>query len=239
MDLEPMLSLQNVETAYGHIKALKGISLEVPKGAIVTLLGANGAGKTTTLRTISGILTPVKGAITFEGKRVDRVPPERIVRRGLCQVPEGRELFPQLTVHENLLMGAYTRRDGDAIKRDLARTMDYFPILRERQKQMAGTLSGGEQQMLAIGRALMARPRLLMLDEPSLGLAPLIVEEIFGIIKRINEEGTTILLVEQNAGMALSIAAYGYVLETGQVALSGPAADLLRDDQVRRSYLGG
>jgi len=233
-----LLSLTNVETYYGSIRALKGVSLDVPEGQTVTLLGANGAGKTTTLKTISGITPAARGAIAFMGQRIDRMAPEKIVRLGISHVPEGRQVFKDLTVTENLKMGAYTRKGRRDIEASLQRVYAYYPILRERRHQMAGTLSGGEQQMLAIGRALMARPRLLLLDEPSLGLAPKLVEEIFQIIKTINQEGMTVLLVEQNANKALQVAHYGYVLETGRMTLMDEAKKLLQNDHVRRSYLG-
>jgi branched-chain amino acid transport system ATP-binding protein len=234
----PLLSVEGIETFYGGIQALKGVSLAVPEGSIVTLLGANGAGKSTTLKSISGLVPPARGTVTFSGRRIDGLPSEKIVRLGISHVPEGRELFPELTVLENLKMGAYTRTDRRAVGRGLERVQAHFPILAERRLQLAGTLSGGEQQMLAIGRALMAEPRLMLLDEPSLGLAPMLVEEIFRIIREIHDRGTTVLLVEQNANKALSIADYGYVLETGTVSLAGDSRQLLRDDHIRRSYLG-
>jgi branched-chain amino acid transport system ATP-binding protein len=235
---EPLLALDGVETFYGSIQALRGVSFKVPEGSIVTLLGANGAGKSTTLRCISGLVSPARGTVSFRGRRIDGLPSETIVRLGISHVPEGRELFPELTVLENLKMGAYARRDKRAIHRALERVSACFPILAERRSQFAGTLSGGEQQMLAIGRAIMAEPTLMLLDEPSLGLAPRLVEEIFRIIREIHASGTTVLLVEQNANKALSIADYGYVLETGTVSLAGDSQQLLRDDRVRRSYLG-
>ena len=234
----PLLTVDGLETFYGSIQALKGVSFEVPEGSIVTLLGANGAGKSTTLKSISGLVPPARGTVTFTGRRIDGLPSEQIVRLGISHVPEGRELFPELTVLENLKMGAYTRTEKPAIERSLEQVQAHFPILAERRLQLAGTLSGGEQQMLAIGRALMAEPRLLLLDEPSLGLAPMLVEEIFRIIREIHDNGTTVLLVEQNANKALSIADYGYVLETGTVSLAGDSRQLLRDDHVRRAYLG-
>jgi branched-chain amino acid transport system ATP-binding protein len=234
----PLLTVDGLETFYGSIQALKGVSFEVPEGSIVTLLGANGAGKSTTLKSISGLAPSARGTVTFTGRRIDGLPSEQIVRLGISHVPEGRELFPELTVLENLRMGAYTRTDKRAVERSLEQAQAHFPILAERRLQLAGTLSGGEQQMLAIGRALMAEPRLLLLDEPSLGLAPMLVEEIFRIIREIHDNGTTVLLVEQNANKALSIADYGYVLETGTVSLAGDSRQLLRDDHVRRSYLG-
>ncbi len=234
-----MLNVSDLHVAYGPVLAVRGISLAVPKGQIVALLGANGAGKSSTLRTISGLLRPANGTIEFEGRRIDRVSPERIVQLGISQVPEGRQIFTELTVMENLRLGAYTRRDRDGIKRDLDRTFTYFPVLGERRGQTAALLSGGEQQMLAIGRALMAKPSLLLLDEPSLGLAPMLVREICRIVKAINEEeGLTILLVEQNANLALEIANEAYVLETGQVVLEGSAEELRGNEAVRRSYLG-
>lgn len=235
-----MLHARNVETFYGIIQALRGVSVDVPTGAIVTLLGANGAGKSTLLKTVVGLLEdqPEKGSVEFSGKDITRWDAEDVVRLGMSLVPEGREVFPELTVHENLMMGAYTRGDRDGVREDYDRVISHFPVLAQRGKQLAGTLSGGEQQMLGIGRALMARPKLLMLDEPSLGLAPKLVKEIFEIIKSINEQGTTILLVEQNAKMALSIAHYGYVLETGRIVLSGTTEDLLANEDVREFYLG-
>lgn len=233
-----MLTINNVETYYGNIRALKGVSLTVPEGSTVTLLGANGAGKSTTLKTISGLVPAASGTIEFMNQRIDRLAPERIVRLGISHVPEGREVFKELSVAENLKMGAYTRRDKREITASYELVYTLYPVLKERRLQLAGTLSGGEQQMLAIGRALMGRPKLLLLDEPSLGLAPKLVEEIFSIIQRINREGVTVLLVEQNANKALGIAEYGYVLETGRIALEDEAARLLQNDHVRRSYLG-
>ncbi len=234
-----MLKVRDIYTAFGPIMALRGISLEVPEGSIVALLGANGAGKSTTLRTISGLVHPVKGNIDFLGRSIEKRSPEEVVEMGISQVPEGRQIFFELTVLENLQLGSYVRRDRQGIRKDLERIFQYFPILGERRKQMAGTLSGGEQQMLAIGRAVMARPRLLLLDEPSLGLAPIIVQDIFEIIKVLNQnEGLTILLVEQNARLALGIAQYGYVLETGRVVLEDSGDNLRKDEDVRRSYLG-
>lgn len=233
-----MLSVKGIETYYGSIKALKGVNIDIPEGHIVTLLGANGAGKSTTLKTISGLLKPARGTIEFDGKRIDGLQPEKIVRLGISQVPEGREIFPDMSTKENLEMGAYSRRDKPLIKKDMGRVFEYFPILRERQSQTAGTLSGGEQQMLAIGRALMSRPRLLLLDEPSLGLAPFLVEEIFSIIEQINREGTTILLVEQNANMALQISHYGYIMETGTINMASEAENLMANEEVTKSYLG-
>jgi branched-chain amino acid transport system ATP-binding protein len=234
----PLLSVEGLETFYGNIQALKGIAFQVPIGSIVTLLGANGAGKSTTLKSISGLVPAAQGTVTFMGQSIERLASERIVRLGIAHVPEGRELFPELTALENLKMGAYTRRDKHEMQAGLERVYTHFPILAERRSQLAGTLSGGEQQMLAIGRALMAHPKLMLLDEPSLGLAPKLVEEIFRIIHEIHASGTTVLLVEQNANKALSIADYGYVLETGKIALAGASQQLLGNDHVRRLYLG-
>ncbi len=234
----PILELRGVHTFYGSIEALKGVSLAVGAGEIVTLLGANGAGKTTTLRSINGLNHPRRGEIRFQGEDITRTPPHEIVRRGISQSPEGRKLFPRMTVLENLEMGAFQRADREEIREDMERVFALFPRLAERRHQKAGTLSGGEQQMCAIGRALMARPKLLMLDEPSMGLAPLFVERIFETIIEINRQGTPILLVEQNALMALEVAHRGYVLETGRVVLEGTAAELRRDEQVRKAYLG-
>jgi branched-chain amino acid transport system ATP-binding protein len=234
-----MLELRNVETFYGNIMALKGINLSVNEGEIITLIGANGAGKSTTLMTICGIVPPRRGEILFMGKPIHRVEPHEIVALGVSQVPEGRRIFPLLTVTENLAMGAFLRNDGREIARDMEYIFSLFPILKERRHQQGGTLSGGEQQMLAISRALMARPSLLLLDEPSLGLAPLISQLIFRIIQQINEERrTTILLVEQNASMALRIAHRGYVMENGRITLEGSAEDLLDNEEVKRAYLG-
>ena len=231
-----LLQVEQLHVAYGGIEALKGIDFEVQEGAIVTLLGANGAGKTTTLRTISGLLRPRAGSIVFDGRRIDRLPPHEMAAIGIAHVPEGRRIFPRMTVRENLLMGAYHRRDNT--DDDIDRVHELFPVLRERSSQDGGTLSGGEQQMLAIGRALMSRPRLLLLDEPSMGLAPMIVTRIFEIIREINERGTTVLLVEQNAAQALRLASRGYVLETGQVVISDDSAALMADDRIRAAYLG-
>jgi len=233
-----VLELNGIDAAYGPRQVLHGVSLSVAKGQVVTLLGANGAGKTTTLRTISGLVAPARGAVLLEGRPIHRLSAERIVSLGIAQVPEGRQIFPTLTVRENLRMGGYTRRGGAELERDVGRVFEYFPILRERQRQLGGTLSGGEQQMLAIARGFLARPKVLLLDEPSHGLAPLIVREIFRIIKAINEAGMTIFLVEQDAGIALSVAHHGYVMETGRLVLEGPAASLRANDAVRRSYLG-
>jgi len=233
-----ILELHDVHTYYGSIQALKGISLDVSQGEIVTLLGANGAGKTTTLRSINGLNRPRQGSIRFEGQEITETPPHEIVARGIAQSPEGRRLFPRMTVLENLEMGAFQRTDRAGIKEDLERVFGLFPRLHERRSQKASTLSGGEQQMCAIGRALMARPRLLLLDEPSLGLAPIFVERIFEIVETINKQGTSILLVEQNALMALDAAHRGYVLETGRIVLADSAAALKRNEQVRKTYLG-
>ena len=234
-----MLKVDNIDVYYGAIHAIKGISIEVPKGEIVTLVGSNGAGKSTTLRTISGVMKPKNGTILFEDKNIVGVPAHKIVGMGLCQVPEGRHVFANMSVMENLELGAYLRNDKDGIARDLEDVFKKFPRLLERKDQISGTLSGGEQQMLAMGRALMSKPRLLLLDEPSMGLAPLLVKEIFNIIKEINESGTTVLLVEQNANMALSIADKAYVLETGRIALAGTAQELASSEAVRKAYLGG
>ena len=234
-----MLRVTDIHAAYGPILALHGVSLEVAEGSIVTLLGPNGAGKSTTLRTISGLMHPTSGTIEFDGRRIDRLAAERIVSLGISQVPENRQLFAELTVLENLRLGSWGRHDRNGIKGDMEQVFAYFPILLQREKQVAGTLSGGEQQMLAIGRGLMARPRLLILDEPSLGLAPLVTREIFQIIKSINaKQKVTILVVEQNANLALEIAQHGYVLETGRVVLADTSANLQRSESVRRSYLG-
>jgi branched-chain amino acid transport system ATP-binding protein len=235
---EVILRLENVHTFYGTIEALKGISLEVHEGEIVTLIGANGAGKSTTLRSINGLNQPRDGTIVFQGKNITRRAPHDIVQMGISQSPEGRRLFPHMSVFENLEMGAFQRKDRSGIREDLDRVYGLFPRLAERKGQRGGTLSGGEQQMCAIGRALMARPKLLMLDEPSMGLAPIFVEKIFEIIGEINEQGTTILLVEQNALMALDAAQRGYVLETGRVALTDDAKNLRENEQVRKTYLG-
>jgi len=236
-----ILQVKNIETLYyGLIKALRGISLDIQEGTISVVLGANGAGKTTTLKTIMGLLEdqPDKGTIEFLGKRIDRMDAEDVVNLGITMVPEGREVFPELSVKENLQMGAYIRKDRKGIQEDLDLVIRYFPILKDRSGQQAGYLSGGEQQMLAIGRALMTRPKLLMLDEPSLGLSPILVREIFSIIQTINREGTTILLVEQNARMALSIAHFGYVLETGRIMLANTPQALMEDEDVKEFYLG-
>jgi len=236
---DPILKVSNVETWYGPIVAIRGVSFQVPQGSIVTILGANGAGKTTALRTICGVMDPQKGSIVFEGREIRGLDPDKVARRGISHVPEGREVFPFLSVHENLRMGAYTRHDAEGIAQDLAAVFHYFPVLRERVEQRAGSLSGGEQQMLAISRALMARPRLVLMDEPSLGLAPKLVKDIFDIIVRINRErGVTILLVEQNANMALQVADYGYVLEVGRIVMADTCARLMAKDDIREFYLG-
>ena len=233
-----MLKIESVAAAYGPVTALGGIDLAVASGELVCLIGANGAGKSSTLRAISGLLRPSAGRIVFEGREIQNLEPATILKSGIAHCPEGRRVFPHLTVHENLAMGAYVRRDRHAVAADIERVCSHFPILAERRRQMAGTLSGGEQQMLAIGRSLMSRPRLILLDEPSLGLAPAIVDATFAIIAGIRREGTTVLLVEQNAYRALRMADRGYVMETGRVVLEGRAADLLADDHVRRAYLG-
>ena len=236
---EPMLKIDNIDVYYGAIHALKGISLEVKEGEIVTLIGANGAGKSTTLRTISGLLKPKTGSITFLGQNIEGVRAHEIVKKGISQVTEGRRVFAEMTVMENLDLGAFVRKDKAGIQQDLKHVFELFPRLEERKNQSAGTLSGGEQQMLAMGRALMSRPKLLLLDEPSMGLAPLLIKEIFNIIVDINKSGTTVLLVEQNANMALSIANRAYVLETGRITLSGSAKELAASEDVRKAYLGG
>jgi branched-chain amino acid transport system ATP-binding protein len=235
---QPLLELQDVHSYYGNIHALKGISLTVDKGEIVTLIGANGAGKSTTLRTISGIIKPRQGAVRLAGERIDELPAHKVVERGVLQSPEGRRIFPRLSVQENLEMGAFTRTDKDGIAEDMQRVFGLFPRLKERTTQKGGTLSGGEQQMLAIGRALMGRPKVLLLDEPSMGLAPVLVEQIFSIIQDINKQGITILLVEQNALMALGIAHRGYVLQTGQIVLADSAQGLSENETVQKAYLG-
>jgi branched-chain amino acid transport system ATP-binding protein len=234
-----MLRLEDVAAGYGRVRVLLGVTLEVQRGELVCLVGANGAGKTTTLKTISGLLRPARGRIVFEGDEVQGRPPQEILRRGIAHCPEGRRVFPDLTVQENLAMGAYIRTDARAVAADLERVYAHFPVLAERRRQAAGTLSGGEQQMLAIGRALMARPRLLLFDEPSLGLAPAVVEATFRIIEDIRREGITVFMVEQNAYMALRMATRAYVMETGRITLAGPARALLDDPQVQRAYLGG
>jgi branched-chain amino acid transport system ATP-binding protein len=233
----PLLEVDDVHTFYGTIEALKGVSLTVEEGEIVTLIGANGAGKSTVLRTICGLNAPREGTVTFDGEEISSRPPQAIVGLGISHAPEGRHVFPRMTVRENLEMGAYLRRDKD-VASDLGRVYELFPRLQERQRQAAGTMSGGEQQMLAIGRAMMARPRLLLLDEPSMGLAPILVDRIYQTVKEINEQGTTILLVEQNANYALEVARRGYVLATGQVELSDSSESLRSDEDVQRAYLG-
>ncbi len=234
-----LLRVEEVETFYGRVQALRGVSLEVAERTIVALLGANGAGKSTVLNTISGLVDPAKGKIEFEGRNIVHTPPEKVVRLGIIQCPEGRRVFPHLTVLENLKMGGYScRKDQRKLQESFARVMGYFPRLEERKRQRAGTLSGGEQQMLAIARALVADPKLLMIDEASLGLAPIMVTEVFRMVQRINRDGRSILIVEQNAKMALAIAHYAYVLELGGIAVHGPSQDLLRDQRVTRCYLG-
>ena len=233
-----LLVVENLSVFYGSIEALRGVSLRVEEGEVVTLIGANGAGKTTTLRTISGLIEPKRGAIKFSGQAIQGWAPHRVVKSGLVQVPEGREIFANLSVDENLQLAAYLRHDKAAIRADRERALELFPRVRERLHQQAGTLSGGEQQMLAIARALVARPKLLMLDEPSLGLAPQLVRSIFQVIREINREGTTILLVEQNANMALHVANRAYVIEVGKIRMEGPAAELAKSDEVRKAYLG-
>ena len=232
------LEIRDLHVSYGGIRALKGIDLTVEEGQIVTLIGANGAGKSTTLRAISGLQKPQSGSILYGGEELVGLPAKEIVRRGIIHVPEGRRVFPDMTVAENLKIGAFLRKDKDGIASDMDYVYSLFPRLKERSWQPAGTLSGGEQQMLAVGRALMSRPKVLMMDEPSLGLAPLIVKDIFSIIRRVNADGITVLLIEQNANAALRIADYGYVLETGVIALTGPGEELLRNDSVREAYLG-
>jgi branched-chain amino acid transport system ATP-binding protein len=235
---EALLDVKDIHVFYGNIEAVKGMSFHVDKGEIVSLIGANGAGKTTTLRTVSGLLRPGEGAIFYEGQRIDLLPAHEIVGMGVAQSPEGRRIFPRMSVRENLDMGAFIRRDAAGQREDMDRIMDLFPILKERARQAAGTLSGGEQQMLAMGRALMARPRLLLLDEPSMGLAPIVVQTIFDTIRDINDQGMTVLLVEQNAAQALSLAHRGYVIETGKIVLEDEARALLENEQVRKAYLG-
>ena len=234
-----MLEVKNLKVHYGVIQAIKGISFEVNEGEVIALIGANGAGKTTTLQTITGMLKPSEGEIFFEGQDIVKVPGHKIVSMGMAHVPEGRRVFAELSVYENLKLGAYTRKDKNEIAESLAKVYKSFPRLEERKNQLAGTLSGGEQQMLAMGRALMSRPKLMMLDEPSMGLAPILVEQIFEIIQTLHKAGTTILLVEQNARMALSVADRGYVLETGRILKTAPAHTLLEDEDVKKAYLGG
>ncbi len=236
--MEQILKVENINVYYGAIHAIKGVSFHVDEGEIVTLIGANGAGKSTTLQTISGLLRSRTGSIEFCGENISKLPPHKIVEKGLAQVPEGRRIFLQMSVQENLDMGAYTQ-SGAGVGEDIERVFEQFPRLKERRRQIAGTLSGGEQQMLAIGRALMSRPKLLMLDEPSMGLAPILVEQIFEIIQSLHKSGTTILLVEQNAQMALSVADRAYVMETGAISLSGTGRELAESDQVKKAYLGG
>lgn len=239
MSAQPILRLANIESCYGPITAIRGITLDLMRGQIVTVLGANGAGKTSILKTISGVLDPLKGTVEFEGRKIQSMEPDKVVRLGISHVPEGREIFPFLSVRDNLKMGAYIRTDQHEVAADIEKAFNYFPVLRERQDQLAGQLSGGQQQMLAISRALMARPKVLLLDEPSLGLSPLLVKEIFAIIRRLNaEEGVSILLVEQNARMALETAHYGYVLEVGRVVKHDTCANLMQSDQIREFYLG-
>ncbi len=234
--MTPLLELKGVSASYGRIQALADIDLKVPAGAIIALLGSNGAGKTTTLNVISRVLTNMKGSILYRGERVDRRPSHQIVALGIAQVPEGRDVFPDMSVHENLLMGAHLRSNRKEIAQDMERVCGYFPILQARYKQKAGTLSGGEQQMLLIARALMARPDLLLLDEPSLGLSPLLVQQIFDIIRRLHKDGLTILLVEQNVALALAVSSYAYILENGEIAIEGHSRDLLADNSVHRTY---
>ena len=234
----PMLEVRDLRVAYGKIEAVKGISFSVDAGSVVTLIGGNGAGKTTTLRTLSGLLRPAAGEIVFEGTRIDGMPAHEIVQRGIAQSPEGRKIFPRMTVAENLELGAFTRRDRAGVEADQAHVYELFPVLGERSTQAAGTLSGGEQQMLAMGRAMMSRPRLLMLDEPSMGLSPIMMERIFSTIRTLKDAGTTILLVEQNAQAALTLADFGYVIETGTIALADEGRKLLGNEEVRKAYLG-
>jgi branched-chain amino acid transport system ATP-binding protein len=234
----PLLEIEDMHSYYGHIHALQGISLTVEEGEVVTLIGSNGAGKTTTLRSIHGILPPRRGRIIFDGEEIQGTPAHELIGKGIAQSPEGRKIFRRMTVLENLEMGAYHRSDASEVRQDMERVFDLFPRLKERTKQEAGTMSGGEQQMLAIGRALMSRPRLLLLDEPSMGLAPVLVERIFETVREINQQGTTILLVEQNANVALEIATRGYVLETGEIVISASAEELREDPTVREAYLG-
>jgi branched-chain amino acid transport system ATP-binding protein len=236
---EPLLELRNLQVSYGNIAAVKGLNLDVFPGEIVTLIGANGAGKSTTLRTISGLLRPRRGEVVFNGRKIHGMHGHQVVRRGICHAPEGRRIFPRMTVSENLDLGAFLRTDPDGIAQDRQRVIELFPVLGERLAQKAGTLSGGEQQMLAVARALLGKPKLLLLDEPSMGLAPVLVELIFHTIQQIRDQGVTVLLVEQNALAALEVADYAYVLESGNLTLQGPAAQLLQDDSVTRAYLGG
>ena len=233
-----MLEVKDLQVYYGVIQALKGISFHVNQGEVIALIGANGAGKTTTLQTLTGILSPKSGSIVFEGKDLTRTPAHKIVEMGMAHVPEGRRVFAQLSVYQNLKMGAYTRKDKDEIRQTLDMVYEHFPRLEERKNQMAGTLSGGEQQMLAMGRALMSKPKIILMDEPSMGLSPIFVNEIFDIIQEVSKSGTTVLLVEQNAKKALSIADRAYVLETGKIVLEGKASDLLNNDSIKKAYLG-
>ena len=233
-----MLEVKDLEVYYGMIQAIKGISFHVDKGEVIALIGANGAGKTTTLHTVTGLISPKNGHVLFEGKDITKVPAHKIVSMGMAHVPEGRRVFAELSVYENLKMGAYTRKDRSEIEESLANVYKRFPRLEERKNQMAGTLSGGEQQMLAMGRALMSKPKIILMDEPSMGLSPILVNEIFDIIQAVSESGTTVLLVEQNAKKALSIADRAYVLETGNIVLEGKAKDLLEDDSIKKAYLG-
>lgn len=235
---EPMLKVENIEVFYGVIKAIKGLSFEVNQGEVIALIGANGAGKTTILQTITGLISPKSGSIVFEGRDLVKTPAHKIVSMGMAHVPEGRRIFQQLTVYENLKLGAFTRKDKNEIEKTLAKIYTHFPRLKERKSQIAGTLSGGEQQMLAMSRAMMSKPKIMLMDEPSMGLSPLYVSEIFSIIKEISEGGTTVLLVEQNAKKALEIANRAYVLETGNIVLSGDAKELMQNDDVRKAYLG-
>jgi branched-chain amino acid transport system ATP-binding protein len=234
----PILEVNDVHTYYGNIHALKGVSISVEDGEVVTLIGSNGAGKSTTLKTISGLLRPKRGSVSFQGKRIDNVPADEVVKLGIAQSPEGRRIFSRMTVMENLEMGAFARTDRAAIKADMERVFELFPRLRERTNQKGGTMSGGEQQMLAIGRALMSKPKLLLLDEPSMGLSPLLVETIFGVVRDINKLGTTVLLVEQNALMALQVANRGYVMQTGTIVIEDTSENLLKSEIVRKTYLG-
>ena len=233
-----MLEVKDLEVYYGVIQAIKGISFEVNKGEVIALIGANGAGKTTTIHTVTGLISPKKGHVIFEGKDITKVPAHKIVSMGMAHVPEGRRVFAELSVYENLRMGAYTRKDKNEIEESLANVYKRFPRLEERKNQMAGTLSGGEQQMLAMGRALMSKPKIILMDEPSMGLSPILVNEIFDIIRAVSESGTTVLLVEQNAKKAIAIADRAYVLETGKIVLEGNAKDLLEDDSIKKAYLG-
>ena len=238
MSSTPLLDVKDLRVAYGKIEAVKGVSLCVEPGQVVTLIGGNGAGKTTTLRTISGLLHPVEGTVLFEGQPIEGVPAHRIVEMGIAHSPEGRRIFPRMSVAENLELGAFTRPDGAEVQQDKERVFELFPVLAERRSQAAGTLSGGEQQMLAMGRALMSRPRLMMLDEPSMGLSPIMMERIFSTVRELKEQGVTILLVEQNAQAALGLADYGYVIETGRIVLAGSGQELAANEEVRKAYLG-